>query len=85
MPEDEICKKDSENIRVVQNDICSTARCVKMLMESGASASSNPHSFNMEDGINLNFQINFIGWQETNILIKFISCKMRTNFAILES
>ena len=38
-----------------------------------------------ELGINLDFQINLVGWKETKILMKSINCKMRTNFAIQDS
>ena len=38
-----------------------------------------------ELGINLDFQNNFVGWKETNIPMKFINCKMRTNFVIQAS
>ena len=38
-----------------------------------------------ELGINLNFKNNFWGWKETNIPMKSINCKMRTNFVIEES
>ena len=38
-----------------------------------------------ELGINLDFQINFVGWKETKTPMKSIKCKMRTNFAIQES
>ena len=38
-----------------------------------------------ELGINLDFQNNFIIWKETKIPMKYVNCKIRTNFAIQES
>ena len=35
--------------------------------------------------INLDFQINFVGWKETKIPMILIICKIRTKFAIKES
>ena len=36
-------------------------------------------------GINLDFLNKFVGWKETNIPMKSINCKMKTNFIIQES
>ena len=39
----------------------------------------------LELGRNLNFQNHFVGWKETNIPMKSINYKMRTNSEIQES
>ena len=38
-----------------------------------------------ELGIQLDFQNNFIGWQDINLPIKPMDCKMRTHFTIQDS
>ena len=35
-------------------------------------------------GINIDFQINFVGWKETNVPMKLNKCKIRIHFAIQE-
>ena len=35
--------------------------------------------------INLDFQNNFLDWKETKIPMRYINCKMRTNFEMQES
>ena len=36
-------------------------------------------------GIQLNFQNNLIGWQDINLPIKLIDCKMRTHFTVQDN
>ena len=36
-------------------------------------------------GIQLDFQNNFIGWQDINLSMKPMNCKMRTHFTIQDS
>ena len=38
-----------------------------------------------ELGIQIDFQNNFIGWQDINLLMEPIHCKMRTHFTIQDS
>ena len=45
IPEDKKRKKDSKNISVLQNNLRNTSRCVKIPLESGASAYITHHSF----------------------------------------
>ena len=38
-----------------------------------------------EVGIKLDFQNNFVSWKESKMRIKYINCKIRTNFTIQEN